>query len=525
MNPSYSSLNRRTFLQLLGSSAAVLSLNACTSLPTQPPTDPASPGSLPQKGGTLRIVLPDDLTSLDPAVSIGIADVQFAFLLYNTLTRRSEGEAGAPIYPELAESWEINEDATAYTFHLRQNAVFQHGTPLTAKDVEYTINRLLDPTLGAGIGNSLNMIEKIESIDDFTISFHLKEPNVSLPFTLGGPGAQILPHDRSIDELLQQPSGTGPFVLAERTPGERIVLQRNPTYWDPERPYLDEIHLVVIPEPATQIAVLTSGAADFLYTISLESLPLLENAPEITVLESLQGTYPIFVMRTDQKPFDNPQVRQAFKHAIDRNGLRAAMMQGRGAIGNDQPIAPGTPFWADIPPLSYDIQQAKSLLAEAGYPDGLEVVLFTTDMGGPRVNDAAVSIQEMLKAVGVTVAIEKIPAGTFWSETYMQAPFFISWWPVFSDPEGVLPLAYSSSGFYNESGWSDPKVDELIVAARGTQDVNQRKAIYAEIQQVISEQGGVIIPYVAPTLQAIRNSVQGHIPGARIVGQNLWLSA
>jgi len=527
MKPNQSdAFNRRQFLQVAASAAALVSLSACT--PLAPPAAPPAGGSLatkpvvtePKRGGVLRLVPADDVTTLDPGTSGTVADVQLGFMLYNTLTRRSEGEAGAPIYPELAKAWEMNEDATIHTFHLHQGVTFHHGTAFTAKDVEYSINRLIDPAFGASIGASLGAIDKLEIVDDFTIKFHLKAPNVTLPFVLSGPGTQIVPHDRTTEALRKEPSGTGPFVLAERIPGERTVVKRNEHYWDKEHPYLDEVQLLVIPE----VAALTSGTVDMLYQIGLDNLSMLENAAGVELLESSQGVYPVFVMHVADKPFDDLRVRQAFKHAIDRAALHKAMMQGRGIIGNDQPIGPGSPFWADVQPLAYDVEKAKNLLAEAGYPDGVEVTLSTAEIGGPRLNDAAIAIQEMVKAAGITITIDKGPVGSFYAEKYMKVPFFVSWWPVFSEPDGILPLAYRAQGFYNESGWSDPNVDELIATGRGKQDLEKRKAIYAEVQQIISEQGGVLIPYFAPFLQAIRSNLHGHIPGTRVAYQNVWLA-
>lgn len=521
-------LNRRRFLQLTGGAASLALLSACVATPAAPAADSASAAvpadNQPQRGGVLRVALADDVTTLDPGTSITLADVQIGYLAYETLIRRAENEPGAPLYPALAEAWETSEDATVHTLTLRQGVAFHHGTAFTAKDVEYSINRLLDPALAAGVSGSLGVIDKMEIIDDFTIKFHLKAANVVLPYTLAGPGVQIVPHDRTTEQIVAEVSGTGPFVLAERVPGERTVFKRNENYWDKALPYLDEVQLLVLPEPATQIAALTGGTVDLIHSIGLESAPMLEGTPEVSVVESSQGNYPIFAMRADQKPFDDLRVRQALKHAVDRAALHQALMNGRGTIGNDQPIGPGTPFWADVQPLAYDVEKAKALLAEAGYADGVEVALSTSDIGGPRVGDAAIAIQEMVKAAGFTITIDKVPAGDFWSQKYMQAPFFTSWWPVFSDPNAVLPLAYSADGFYNESGWSDPKVDELIAAGRAEQDGEKRKQIYAEAQQIISEQGGVLIPYFAPFLQAIRNTVQGHSPAPRLVYQNLWLA-
>jgi peptide/nickel transport system substrate-binding protein len=520
-------VSRRRLLQLTGGAITLSLISAC--IPAAPVTqssaaESTSADTQPQRGGLLRVALIDDVNTLDPGTSIGVADVQVGHLVYENLVRRAENEPGAPLYPALAETWEMNEDATVYTFTLRQGVTFQHGTAFTAKDVEYSINRLLDPALAAGVSGSLGAIDKMEVVDDFTIKFHLKAANVVLPYTLAGPGVQIVPHDRTTEQIIAEASGTGPFVLAERVPGERTVFKRNESYWDKALPYLDEVQLLVLPEPATQIAALTGGTIDLIHSIGLESVAMLEGSPDVSVLESSQGNYPVFVMRADQKPFDDLRVRQALKHAVDRAALLTALMDGRGNIGNDQPIGPGTPFWVDLQPLAYDVEKAKALLAEAGYADGVEVALSTSDIGGPRVNDAAIALQEMVKAAGFTITIDKVPVGDFWSQKYMQAPFFASWWPVFSDPNAVLPLAYSSDGFYNESGWSDPTVDELIAAGRAEQDAEQRKQIYAEAQQIISEQGGVLIPYFAPYLQAMRNRVQGHTPASRVVYQNVWLA-
>ncbi|MEZ4725531.1 MAG: ABC transporter substrate-binding protein [Caldilineaceae bacterium] len=517
-------INRRQFLQLTSGAATLFALCSCQPVApaTQAPFAPTN--DTPQAGGVLRLVPNDEVTTLDQAVSVGTADYLLGFMLYNNLVRRSEGEPGAPLYPDLAEAWAMSEDAMEHTFYLRQGVTFHHGTPFTATDVEHSINRILDPALASSAAARLRRLDKIEIVDDFTIKFYLNAPDVTLPYVLSGPGLCIVPHDRNSEQLAQEPAGTGPFLLAEHIPGERTVVKRNPNYWEQERPYLDEIQLLILPEAVGQVAALTSGTVDMLYQVSLASVPALENVPDVDVLESSQGVYPVFVMHVVDQPFDDVRVRQAFKHAIDRAALQTALLQGRGAIGNDQPLAPDTPFWADVEPLAYDVDKAKQLLAEAGYPNGLAVTLTISDIGGPRLNDAAVAIQEMVKEAGITITLDKVPLTSYWSEKYRNVPFFISWWPVFTEPSGVLPLAYSSQGLNNESGWSNSIVDQLIVAGQGEQDMAKRKQIYAEIQHTISEQGAVIIPYFAPFLQAIRNHVRGHIPGSRITYQHLWLA-
>lgn len=520
-------VNRRQFLQATVGTVALVSLGACSPVaPSAPlPMSAVAPDDAePKRGGVLRTVVADDATSLDPGVLVNSTDVNLSFLLYNNLTRRSEGEEGAPLYPELADAWEMNEDATVYTFYLHQGVRFHHDTPFTAKDVEYTINRLIDPAFGSNIGTALGVIDELEIVDEFTIKFHLKMPNVTLPYLLSEAGMQIVPHDRTTEELGKEATGSGPFVLVERITGERIVVKRNEHYWQQEHPYLDEIQLVIIPEAATKVAALSSGAVDMLPQVGFDILPAVESIAEVRILESVQSIYPIFAMRVTDSPFDELRVRQAFKHAIDRAALHNVMMHGRGVIGNDQPIGPSSPFWANVQPLAYDVEKAKQLLNEAGYPDGIEVILAAADTGGPRVTDAAIVIQEMVKAAGITLSIEQVPVSTFYAEKFMQAPFFTSWWPAYSEPDGILSLSYVTEGVYNLSGWSTPQVDEFIAAGREEGDVEKRKAVYAEIQAIISAEGGVIIPYFAPYLQAIRSNLRGHIPGSRIVYQNLWFA-
>jgi peptide/nickel transport system substrate-binding protein len=382
---------------------------------------------------------------------------------------------------------------------------------------------LLDPALGSSFGTSLMSLDRMEIVDEATVKFHLKTPDVTLPYKLGNAGLQIVPHDRTNEQLASAPSGTGPFRLTEHVPGERTVIQRNETYWEQDQPYLDEVQLLFIPEAAGQIAALTSGTVDIVAQVGIENLPLLENAEGIQVLENSLGIYHIFVMRAVDKPFDDVRVRQAFKHAIDRAALQGVILQGHGAIGNDQPVVPGSPFWANVTPLAYDVGQAKQLLAEAGYPDGLTVTLSVAEFI-PRIVDAAVALQEMLKPAGITLTLDKTPVDSYWAEKYMQTSFFASWWPAYSEPDVPLSLGYVSNAPYHESGLSDPKLDELITKGRGERDLAQRKQVYAEVQQWISQEGAVLIPYFAPLWVATRTNVQGLVPAALIRPQFIWLA-
>lgn len=523
-------MTRRDFIKLAGTMTLGAILAACAPTPAPVPTAiaptgaPASPTALPKpkRGGVLRIIPADAPTQFDPMMAQTSADVDAMFAMYDNLAARMVAEKGEPIRPQLAESWEYSQDGLSYTFKLRKGVTFHHGTPFTAKDVEYTFQRILDPKSGSQFTSGLKTLSKIEVVDDYTIRFHLKEPNPTFLYRISGGGFGIVPSDRTAAQLAKEPSGTGPYKLAQYTAGERLVLKRNEQYWDKELPYLDELQFSFISEPAAQLAALTSGAADIVDQVGIENLAQLEKAAGVKVVEGPRGLYHLFVMNTATKPFDDVRVRQAFKHAMDRAALQKAILQGKGALGNDQPIGPENTFWANVAPLPYDPAKAKQLLTAAGYADGLKVTLSVADIT-PRVVDAAVALQEMVKPAGITLTIDKVPMQTYYTQKYMQSPFFVSWWPAFSEPDYILSLAYISKAGFNESGLSDPKLDELIVKGRQERDQTKRQPIYAEVQKLISEQGGVMIPYHMPMYSATRANVNGYAPAGTIRPQFIWL--
>ena len=425
----------------------------------------------------------------------------------------------------------MSEDGLSYTFHLRSGATFQSADnkPVTAEDVVYTFQRLLDPANGLTATAALTFLDRVEAVDERTVEFHLKKPNVTVLFTLAGVNYSIVPKGATNKQLSQETMGSGPFQLIENTPGERTVLKRNANYWNPDLPYVDEVHLLVIPEIAGQIAALTSGTTDMVAQVGIDQLPLLETIPTIQVTET-EWIAHLFVMRVTEEPFRDLRVRQAFKHAIDRNALQQALLYGRGVIGNDQVIAPGNPFWADLPPLAYDVTKAKQLLAEAGYANGQEagyangqaVTLSVTDFT-PGIVDAAVVLQEMFKAVGVTITLDKVAVDAYLAQKYGQVPFFIDYTPAPNDPDALLSLYFGTNAPYNVSGWSDTEVDALLDAARSEGDLAKRKEIYYQLQQRISQDGPVLSPYFIPSFVALRSNVRGAKATGLVQAEAIWL--
>jgi len=504
-------VSRRRFLHLTGGTTLLLTLNACApSLQSPPAVSPATAPQTgqPQRGGVLRFASADAPVNLDPARYSNGADIYLAATVYEGLVAIDTSDPTFPIVPRLAESWEVSEDGKVWTFHLRQGVKFHHGTPFTAQDVLYTFARIQDPALAATGYERIRAVEQVEAVDDRIVRFQLNSPVVTFLSTVGDALAAlaIVPHDRTTAELAQTPSGTGPFQLTDYTPGERAIFKRNEDYWAADLPYLDEVQHLYMSDSTTQIAALTSGTLDAM-SLSSENMAALANNPAVQILQLAPGAQDLFVMRADQAPFQDVRVRQAFKLAVDRPGLRQVVLQGQGDLGNDQPIAPTSPFWANLPIPQQDIGKAKELLAAAGYPDGVSVTLVIAEIA-PSLVAAAVALQEMVKPAGITIELERVAVDVFWVQYSMQVPFFVSYWFNPLDPDQLLSTVYQSTAPYNESGWQSPELDALIEAGRIEPDLAKRTAIYAQAQQLISEQGCVIIPYYRPLLVAATTAVQ-----------------
>ncbi|MDE3091930.1 MAG: twin-arginine translocation signal domain-containing protein, partial [Chloroflexota bacterium] len=273
-------MTRRDFIKLAGTTSLGAVLAACVPTPTPAPTTapptlaPASPTALPKpkRGGVLRIIPPDVVTQFDPMMAGTAAELDAMCAAYDNLATRMVAEKDEPIRPGLAESWDYSQDGQSYTFKLRKGVTFHHGKPFTAKDVEFTFQRIQAPKSGSQYASHLRMLSKIEVVDDYTIRFILKEPDVTFLYRISAAGFWIVPSDRTAEQLAKEPSGTGPFKLAQYTAGERLVFKRNEQYWDKELPYLDELQFSFISESAAQLAALTSGSVDIVDQVGIENL-------------------------------------------------------------------------------------------------------------------------------------------------------------------------------------------------------------------------------------------------------------
>jgi peptide/nickel transport system substrate-binding protein len=256
---------------------------------------------------------------------------------------------------------------------------------------------------------------------------------------------------------------------------------------------------------------LSGGTIDVMHNVGFESLPTLAADPALKTSQSPSGLYLPLVMRVSEEPFTDVRVRQAMKLCCDRPAILQVALLGNGELGNDQPVPPINPYWADIPIPEQNHERARELLAEAGYPDGLSVTLYTSPVQ-PAMIHSAVAFQEMARPAGIEVEIQRTPTDTYWVEYWGKVPFFVSSWSLRPTADETLTILYHSEAAWNESDFRSPELDTLIETARGEPDTERRAELYAQAQQLLHDEGGSIIPFYYPWVSGVRANVQNFEP-------------
>lgn len=502
----------RSFGPTTGAEPAALPVEEAGSARTDAPTDGEAHVAVAAPGTALRVAFSNTPSQFDPAIVSANSAIQLGFAVYEGLVRVDKDLSPQPA---LAEQWEVADDLLSWTFTLRQDVLFHHGAFFTARDVVYTYQRLLDPAVGSPLRAVLSFVTSVEEFDDGTatgaVRFRLAAANADLPLLCGAPQAMIIAHDYDIEALAKSPSGTGPFFVSEAVPGQRVSLVRNDQYWGAAQFNIQELHHLYIPAFDERAAALKAGEVDILVDISNEEAALLADVDAVTVVESPSGAYQTVVMQATEAPFTDLRIRQALKLCLDRQAIQSKLLGGRGEIGSDHPVASISPFHANLPAPQQNIERARQLLVDAGYPDGLQLDLVTAAVD-PGMVQLAHLVQEMAAPAGFDIRPTEVPADVYWSSYWMQVPFHIGSWNFRPSIDETFSIAYHSKSIWNESRWYDEEVDALLEKARSESDMEQRKSLYHEAQQLVMEEGAVMIPFFRPVLTAIRGEVQNFAP-------------
>jgi peptide/nickel transport system substrate-binding protein len=466
--------------------------------------------ALAQDTGNVLRIGTNAPSNLDPAFQPNDPDTLFNRAIYDYLIDVLPDSSFAP---NLATDWTISEDGLTYTFPLREGVTFHDGSSFSSADVVYTFDRLVE--VGSPALNLLGDFE-ITAPDASTVVFTLPQPNADFLFGVASRWALIIkdgedaPNVLTEDGSFENFNGTGPFILDSYALGASAAFVRNENYWREDEPKLDRVEFTYIDDPVAQVDALLGGQVDFIFKLPVEQISRLENQDGISVLERPTSQHPVIRLRADQGPGTDVRVRQAFKLATDREALNEVVLQGRGTVANNDPISPvyGAFFDSSIENPSYDPDAARALLAEAGYPDGLTLTLYTPDsLGYP---DLATVLQQQWAEAGINIDIVVRPENVYYStDEWSTVDLGITGWGARPTPQQTLLEAYASTGIYNESHWSDEELDALIAEAGVTADTDARAAVFHQISQIFNERGPIIVPWFAPIISATRSNVQG----------------
>jgi peptide/nickel transport system substrate-binding protein len=503
-------ISRRDFMRfstLLGTSVATASVLAACGQPAAP-APVAGGGEVAQpvaatggikRGGTLRKAM--QLQLLDhPARLSWVQGANVVRQINEYLTETGPDNITRPY---LLDRWEANDDVSVWTLHLKQGITFNNGDELTADDVMFTFGQWLDPNVGSsmlGLLSYLDGMNSVSKIDDYTIRLDLIEPNIGVPEHLFHYPAVVLHRDFEGD-IVRQPVGTGAFLLQEYAEGERAVFRRRDDYWqigedgDP-LPYLDEIIYVSIDKDAA-VAALQSNQVDSMYQPRPGDYQALQGVPGLEVRAASTAQAFILRMRVDLEPWNDNRVRTALKKCQDRERILQLSYFGEGDLSIDAHVAPVHPAYApmDIPP--YDPEGARALLEEYAAEKGISLPLRVTlatknDQSEPEI---AQSLKQMAEAGGFDIILDITEPGGYW-DRWTEVDLGITAWTHRPLDTMVLPLAYITDENgepvpWNETRWSDEEFTTLLRQAERTLDVEARRQIMAQIQQIMQDRGPI----------------------------------
>jgi peptide/nickel transport system substrate-binding protein len=438
---------------------------------------------------TLVMVIESSPTNLDPRVGIDGVSERIDNLMFDDLLDRDEH---LNVVPALAERWEVPDPRT-YVFHLHPGVKFHNGTALTARDVKWTFDSLLQGKIRSTKAAAFRLVDQVEARDDLTVVFHLKEPFATLLWNLTDGAIGIVPSG-TLDEVSQHPIGSGPFRFVSAEPDKEVVIERNPEYWGGAA-RIERVRFAVVPDINTRALELRKGSADIVMNaLTPDMVVTLEREPALEVLRG-PGTILQYMAFNFRDPLlKDVRVRQALAYAIDRGPILEYLWHGF-AQPADSILPPES--WAytnAVRTYHHDPQRARDILDEAGYRpvNGVRFHLTMKTSTDENTRLMVAVLQQQLREVGIQLDIRTFEFATFFSDVTKGAfqLYSLRWIGGNEDPD-IFEYAFHTNKFTpngaNRSFYSNPRVDALIDQARMELDQGKRKMLYAEIQKILAE--------------------------------------
>ncbi|MCY4102206.1 MAG: ABC transporter substrate-binding protein [bacterium] len=490
----------------------------------------AAPAGGPQRGGTLTFARFFETQNLDPA---GVADNGSIFVrvqIYNTLVE-ADPDTLPNVGPGIADEWSSSPDGMTWTFHIRDNARFSNGEPVTAEDVQFSLERFADPTISVNIPSLGVGVESVDIIDDQTVQVNLDRPvgafleNISVfPASIINKAAVLAEGD----DHWMNPLGTGPFKVKEWVPGSHITLERNEYYWEEGKPYLDEIRFDYIPDDNARILRIQGGDADLVEGVPWTQIPDLSLSEGFSIHVADIVRYEGVFLNHTIPPLGEIGVRQALNYATNKAAINEAVYGGVGEIANS--MIPKALYHSDydtLPAYFYDIEKAKELMAASSMPDGFDLA-YIYPSGSTAHEQLGTILQADWAQIGVNLSIEEVDTGTLFGDRFftmeyesgVPLPKFTSDVVV---PDEVALLFYDKdpsnilAGFF--TGWEIPdELERFTEEAAFTTDEAIRAELWPEVQRIAMEEAPWVTLFFLPTVHAVAD----HVEGFRVVPNGWW---
>lgn len=442
---------------------------------------------------TLVMVIESSPTNLDPRVGQDAQSERIDSLIFDYLLTRADDLSVAP---GLAERWEVPDPLT-YIFHLRHNVTFHDGRALTARDVKWTFDSLLSHKIRSTRGAAYRYVDHIEGPDDFTVVFHMKEPDAALLWNLTEGAVGIVPAG-SGSELSLHPMGSGPFKFVSAETDKDVIIERNDQYWG-AKVKLARVRFAVVPDATTEALELRKGTGDIASnSLNPDTVLTLEREPFLAV-EHAPGTEVQYLGFNLRDPIlKDVRVRQAIAYALDRTPMIEYLWRGQAEPARSVLPPQSWAYEGDVPSYNHDPDKARALLDSAGYPatNGVRfhITMKTSTTESTRLMAAV--MQQQLREVGIALDIRSFEPATFFADVSIGSfqLYGLRWVGGNQDPD--IFYVFHSSRFppngANRGHYSNPQVDALIDQARREVDPTERKPLYAQVQRILAEE----LPYI-----------------------------
>lgn len=460
----------------------------------------------PTKGGHFRFGFAHGSTGdvLDPGKVLNGLLSATHYAVTNTLT---EVDTDGALIPKLATEWDATPDAMTWTFKLRQGVEFHDGKPLTVDDVIASIDHHRGEDSSSSAKSMVSAIKSIRADGPDRVVIELSGGDADFPFKLSSFNFPIYAARDDGSLAFEAGVGVGAYKLVNFEPGVRADFEKNPNYWNDARGHFDSAELISIKDVTARTNALRTGEVHAIDRLELKTAALLAQTEGVVVHEVEGKTHYTFPMHTNVDPFNDSHVRMAVKLGLDREKMLETILFGHGQIGNDTPINSAYPFFnAEMEQRTYDPEKAKWHLRQAGH-DRLGLTLSASDAAFSGAVDAAVLYKEQARDAGLDITVEREPVDGYWSSVWMQKPWCACYWPGYATPDSIFTQAYASGASWNDTFWENDRFNDLLVQARSELNPARRAELYGEMQMLVRDDCGTVVPFFANDVFAVTDKV------------------